>query len=448
MSICNDVISYALHKGADQCESVFCAKKTITVRITDSEISEIKENYDKSIGIRLIKDSRISSAQSNILDSKKIVEEAIHGISKLSRREFWKTFPSETKVKSVEKTNDYKIWKIDPNKASELAQSMIDATLDKKITRVSGSLNITCDEFEVANTSGLHKSEKSSYVSGLINADSEITSSVSGLGQLNSRTLDLFDAQKVGREAKEMCIKSINPDTATSKITSIIFEPHAVGELLYFVLGPNFHLKTFSEGRSCFAKIGSKIATESFNLIDDPLVPNSLGAKSFDDEGVSADRRYFIRDGIFDGTYSDSYIAQKENTLTSGNACRVGVPLGRSTDPIPVSAPHNLTIVSGNQTHEEIVKDTDDGILVGRLWYTYPVNPLRGDFSCTARSGIFQIKNGEIIPIKSIRIIHNLLKMLENISAIGNDSKVVLPWAGLPVTCPTIKCDGISFTTI
>ena len=134
--------------------------------------------------------------------------------------------------------------------------------------------------------------------------------------------------------------------------------------------------------------------------------------------------------------------------LFRSNACRFGVPLGRSTDPIPVSAPHNLTIVSGNQTHEEIIKNTNDGILVGRLWYTYPVNPLRGDFSCTARSGIFQIKNGQITPIKSIRIIHNLLTMLENISAIGNDSKVVLPWAGLPVTCPTIKCDCMSFSTI
>ena len=448
MSICNDVIAQSLHRGADECESVFCAKRTITVRITDSEISEIKESYDKSIGIRLIKDRKISSAQSNVLDSKKIVEEAFHGISKLSRREFWKMFPSETKFKTLEKTNDYKIWKIDTIKASELAQSMIDATLHKKITRVSGSLNITCDEFEVSNTTGLHRSEKSSYISGLINADSEIAGSVSGLGQLNSRTFDLFDPQKVGHDAKEMCIKSINPETAESKITSIIFEPHAVGELLYFVLGPNFHLKTFSEARSCFTKIGSKISTELLSLIDDPHVPNSLGAKSFDDEGVSTEQRYFIRDGIFEETYSDTYTAQKENRVTSGNACRFGVPLGRSTDPIPVSAPHNLTIVSGNQTHEEIIKNTNDGILVGRLWYTYPVNPLRGDFSCTARSGIFQIKNGQITPIKSIRIIHNLLTMLENISAIGNDSKVVLPWAGLPVTCPTIKCDCMSFSTI
>jgi PmbA protein len=95
-----------------------------------------------------------------------------------------------------------------------------------------------------------------------------------------------------------------------------------------------------------------------------------------------------------------------------------------------------------------MIKNTKHGILVGRLWYTYAVNPIRGDFSCTARSGIFEITNGQARPIKSVRIIHNLPILLQNISAIGNNTKTVLPWAGLPVTCPTIKCDGISVVSI
>jgi PmbA protein len=173
-----------------------------------------------------------------------------------------------------------------------------------------------------------------------------------------------------------------------------------------------------------------------------------LGAKTFDDEGVPTRPNHYIKNGIFENTYSDTYNAFKENTTSSGNACRFGVPLGRATDPIPVCAPHNLTISSGDQTQDEIIKDTKDGILVGRLWYTYPVNPIKGDFSCTARSGIFEIKNGTVFPIKSVRIIHNLPILLQNISAIGNNSKVVLPWAGLPVTCPTIKCDGIFVSSI
>ena len=43
-----------------------------------------------------------------------------------------------------------------------------------------------------------------------------------------------------------------------------------------------------------------------------------------------------------------------------------------------------------------MIKDTKHGLLIGRLWYTYAVNPIKGDFSCTARSGIRIIENGEV----------------------------------------------------
>lgn len=82
--------------------------------------------------------------------------------------------------------------------------------------------------------------------------------------------------------------------------------------------------------------------------------------------------------------------------------------MGRSSEPIPISSPHNLKIIPGDYSQEEMIKETKHGLLVGRLWYTYAVNPIRRDFSCTARSGIRIIENGEIIsPGKSVRIIQS-----------------------------------------
>lgn len=442
------MISFASKSGADECEAILCTKKIITIRITDSEIAEIKENYDKTIGIRLIKDKKISSVESTILDLAKLVTEALQSGKNLARREFWNSFPGNSNTISIEKTNDHKIWSLDSTKSIELAQTMIDSATHHTISRISGSLNIVCDDFEIQNTSGLAKSEKSTYISGVINADSEISTPVSGIGQVNSRMLDLFEPAKIGSDAAQMCVNSQNPGTSPPQTTSIIFDPLAVGELLFFVFGPNFFLKTFSEKKSCFPKIKERIAIEELNLLDDPHLPNNLGAKSFDDEGVPTRPTHYIKNGVFENLYSDSYNAAKEKTTSSGNACRLGVPLGRSADPIPASAPHNLTISSGDQTRDEIIKNTKNGVLVGRLWYTYPVNPIKGDFSCTARSGIFQIKDGNLSPIKPVRIIHNLPILLQNISAIGNNIKTVLPWAGMPVTCPTIRVDGITVASI
>jgi PmbA protein len=96
-----------------------------------------------------------------------------------------------------------------------------------------------------------------------------------------------------------------------------------------------------------------------------------------------------------------------------------------------------------------MIKDTKHGLLVGRLWYTYAVNPIKGDFSCTARSGIRIIENGEIKgPGKSVRIVHNLTTLLKNISSIGNDQRRVIQWASLPSITPSIKVENISVNSI
>lgn len=451
MSICSDAVSYAKKIGIDECESVFCSKRILTIRITDSEIAEIKENFDQKIGIRLVHKKRISSLQSTILEPTKIIDDALKSSKNLTQRDFWKSLPFDAKTHNVEKTNDSSLWNLDSSMAADIAQEMINSSSHQKITRISGSLNVVCEDYEIANTSQLQKHEKATYISGMINADSDIGSTpVSGIGQTNSRMLADFDAECVGSEAAEMCVNSLNPQSCESERTTVVFEPMAVGELLYFVFGPNFFLKTYSETRSCFSeKIGTRIAVNEFNLFDNPHAPNGLGSKAFDDEGVPTITTPFIQDGIFNQTYSDSYNAFKEGVLSSGNACRPGSPLGRSTEPIPIVTPHNMTIGAGNTNRDNLITDTKRGILVSRLWYTYPVNPIKGDFSCTARSGIWIIENGEIKkPARSVRIIHNLPVLLQNISAIADNLRTVLPWAAMPVTAPTIRCDGISINPI
>ncbi|QLH08663.1 TldD/PmbA family protein [Candidatus Nitrosotenuis sp. DW1] len=450
MSVCSAVVSYAKKADADECESILCSKRIITIRITDSEIAETKESHEKSLGIRMIHKKRISCVQTTTLEPGKIVDSALKSAKNTTERKFWKTLPGDSACVTLEKVNDPKLWKATTVDISDIAQEMINSAQNRKITNISGSLNVVCEEFEIANTSGLQRADVATYVSGIINADSDTGSfPVSGIGQASSRMLSDFHPEKIGTDASEMCANSINPHTANPGITSIVFDPLAVGELLAFVFASNFSLKTYSENRSCFSeKIGKSIAAENFELVDDPHMPNGLGSKPFDDEGVPTKRTHYIRNGIFEKTYSDLYNAYKEGTTSSGNASRLGLPLGRSSDPIPMSSPHNLT-VRGSTKRDDIIKDTKNGILVSRLWYTYPVNPIRGDFSCTARSGIWIISDGQIKePVKSVRIIHNLPRLLQQVSAVADNGRAVLPWASIPVTAPTIRCEGVTISPI
>ena len=452
MSALDKALNHSKNIGIDECEIVVVKKKIITVRITDSEIAEIKQNFDENYGIRLIHDKKIASIQTtNQEEIKKIIDSAFKTSSKLKPRNFWKELPHKTHHKQLYGTFDEKLEKISGANVMDIAQNMINSANNDLINTITGSINIVSENFELENSNGLYLNEKATYISGIINAESESgILPVSGIGYASGRTLSNFSAEQIGNDAKIMCIESINPQKIYSDKYSIIFEPYSVGELLAFVVAANFNFKTFSEKKSCFSNnFEEKIATEKLSLVDDPHIPEGIGTKSVDDEGVETQKRSLIEKGIFKNTFSNLFDSYKEGKQSSGNALRSGSPMGRSSEPIPISAPHNLKINPGDISQEDMIKDTKHGLLVGRLWYTYAVNPIKGDFSCTARSGIRIIENGEIKgPGKSVRIIHNLPTMLKNISEIGNNPKNVIQWASLPSIVPTLKVENIMVNSI
>ncbi|MDH5430989.1 MAG: TldD/PmbA family protein [Nitrosopumilus sp.] len=452
MSALEKALQHSKKIGIDECEIVKVKKKITTVRITDSEIVEIKQNFDESFGIRLIQDKKIASIQTtNKEEIEKTIDTAFKTFSNLKTREFWGGLPHKTEYKVLIGTFDEKLDQISGSKSRDIAQNMINSSINDKISAITGSLNIVSENFELMNSNGLSFKDKATYISGLINVESEYGETpVSGIGYANGRTLSNFSAEQIGTDAKTMCIESINPKKINPDSCSVIFEPYSVGEILAFVMAANFNFKTFSEKRSCFSKHHEKeIAVEQFSLIDDPHIPDGIGTKSIDDEGIITKKRNLIEKGIFKNTYSNLFDSYKEGKQPTGNASRVGSPMGRSAEPIPMTAPHNLKVIPGDQSQEEMIKETKQGLLVGRLWYTYAVNPIKGDFSCTARSGIRIIKNGEIIgPGRSVRIIHNLPTMMKNISAIGKNSRNVIQWASLPSITPSLKAEDISVSPI
>ena len=452
MSALEKALNHSKNIGIDECEIVILKKKITTVRITDSEIAETKQNYDESYGIRLIHDKKIASIHTT--NKEQIVNTIDHSLKTLSAlkpRDFWNGLPYKVNAKKIDNTFDKKLENISGTDAMDIAQSIINSTNNDKINTITGSLNIVSDDFELENTNGLKLKEKATYISATINAESEIGSlPVSGIGHQSCRTFTNFSAEQVGDDAKQMCLQSINPQKIDSDTYTIIFEPYSVGELLAFVVTPNFNFKTFVEKKSCFSNDFQKeIAVKQLNLIDDPHASEGIGTKAIDDEGIETKKNNLIENGVFKNTFSNLFDSYKEEKQSSGNALRVGSPMGKSSEPIPISAPHNITINQGDSSQEEMIKNTRHGLLVGRLWYTYAVNPIKGDFSCTARSGIKVIERGEIKnPGKPVRIIHNLATMLKNISEIGNNQRNIIQWASLPSITPSIKTEKISVKSI
>ena len=242
-----------------------------------------------------------------------------------------------------------------------------------------------------------------------------------------------------------MCLDAISPAKTEPGVYSVVFEPYSVGEIMAFVFASNFGFKAYQEKKSCFSgKVGQKVASDMLTIDDDPFVPDAIGSKAVDDEGTPTRKMPLIESGVFRETFSDLMDAYEYDGNPTGNASRPGSPMGRSAEPDTVSAPHNIKIQGSTCRKDDIIKDIKKGLVVGRLWYTYAVNPIKGDFSCTARSGIQIIENGQIKhPGKPVRIVHNLKDLLLNVSDIADDAKNVQQWDSLPSIVPSIRFDGI-----
>ncbi len=448
--ICKKAVEIALKHGANEAESFLTDKEIITIRIADAQIAEAKGIREQGLAIRVVKNKSIGASATSLIDEKHLTsaaEDAISAANIMESRMEWKSLPKPATVTPVDGCYDEQLNKLSIEESVDIALSMLNSALQfSKVSNVSGSLHIVKEHVHLTNSNDINLDDKGTYIIGNINADAKNNGeTVSGVGFNAARTLKAFNAEEVGKEGGDMAIRSIGARKCDEGTYSIIFAPYALGELLSFVFSYNFNAKAYQDKRSClYGKLGKQVAVEPFTLQDDPRAKDCMGSKPFDDEGVPTRTRNLIERGTFQGIVYDTFYAAKDNVESTGNANRSGYPVGRSADPIPFPSIHNIVVKRGDYSRDEIVKETKDGLLVGRLWYTYAVNPEKGDFSCTARSGVFMIKNGEIVgPVKMVRIIDNLQRLLVNISAIGNDSKHILQWHSLPSVTPSLRVNRI-----
>jgi len=454
--VCLSALKVGKSLGVDEVEAYVLDKEVITIRIANSQIIESKGIRDRGLAVRVVKGKAIGSAATTGLTSenlKKNLHDAFASAKVRGPAKHWTSLPKPGKLEIVPKLWDGRLAKLTVDETAKIAFRMMDSALGRgdKIADVSGSLNVVRESVSLMNNHGLDVEEKASYILGTVTTEArEGTETSSGFSFHSARTLADFNADQVGIEAADMALRSLGARSANEDKYSLILTPSAFGEVLAFVLSPHFVSKSYQDKVSCFyGKLGRKIVDENVTVYDDPRVIGGLGSKSFDDEGVPTMRTPLIEGGIFKNLLYDTFYASKDKVQTTGNALRFGGPIGRSCDPIPFPSPHDVSVKPGDYTVEELIRETKRGILASRLWYTYPINPERGDFSTTARSGNFLIEKGEIkYPVRMMRIYDNLPRWLNSVEGIGKEVSQVMPWHALPSITPAIKIENVKVTPV
>ena len=103
----------------------------------------------------------------------------------------------------------------------------------------------------------------------------------------------------------------------------------------------------------------------------------------------------------------------------------------------PTIKPLNLVVGNGRYSRDQIVEQTDNGILVEK--FAWPeADELTGRFGLNVRCG-YIIRKGEIVgTVNNALLMGNMLDAVRNIEMIGNDSKQM----GV-INVPTMSFSGM-----
>jgi PmbA protein len=241
-----------------------------------------------------------------------------------------------------------------------------------------------------------------------------------------ARKLDRLQAPiAIGQEAARRTLRRLGARKVSTQKVPVVFDPLTASSLLG-------HLCTAVSGSAIYRRasflldqLGEQIAPEGFTVYDDGTLPEALGSKPFDGEGLPTRRTTVVERGVWRSYLLDTYTARKLGLRSTGNAARsAGEPPGVS--------PTNFYLEPGPYTPQAIIASVPHGLYVTEL-IGFGVNQVTGDYSRGA-VGIW-IEHGELThAVEEITIAGNLRQMLANIEMIGNDLDL-----RRKVTAPTLK---------
>jgi TldD protein len=142
-------------------------------------------------------------------------------------------------------------------------------------------------------------------------------------------------------------------------------------------------------------------------------MPGLPGSLKYDDEGVPAQRKYLIKDGILTQRLHNRETAGKMHEAPTGNARALN-----ATYP-PIVRMTNTGIETGEHSFQDMIKDIEEGV--------YAVRMLGGQtngemFTFAAAEG-YMIRNGKLAEkVNDVTLTGNVFQTLKDIEAIGNDS--------------------------
>lgn len=410
--------------GATDGEIYYKESKSKSISFKNNFLKGLSESQSTGVGLRLIKDGKLSFSTSNNLNKfDNLIENCLEINPFSSPAEFEFINKNDENNISIPE-ND--VLKLSDEKLIEDGRRFV-AEITKEFPEVKAfaSFDIDSTKVKIANTKGLYKEFKKDTLN--FSAGCSFIKENNFLHcydiqfLLNSNyNLDKMIANVLNDLKLSQTI--VNPE---SGIRPVIFTPNFLAStLIPLMLAVNG--KSVTDGVSPLSnKVGTQIFDEKFTIIDDGTKIGAINTRPFDDEGTPSQRNKIITNGNLNGFLHSLKTASKMKVEPTGN----GYKLGRffpnpelSADPAPYVT--NIEIKPGTVLFNDMVADLKDGIIIDDVIGFFMGNLMNGELTGNIGTG-YHVKNGKIVGRfsgKSVNFnIYDLFK--NNLIDLSSDTK-------------------------
>ncbi|HEV7349495.1 TldD/PmbA family protein [Telluribacter sp.] len=415
--IIDKVLSYA---KADETSVSLTGGRTGNIRYARNSVSTSGESNNLALAVTSVFGKRSGTATINELDDASL-EKTVRRSEEIAR--LAPENPEYMPMLGPQKyltTNPYSenTARIDPDYRAQAAFNSLDPCRKKNLT-AAGYLEDTTGFSALGNSKGLVAYNRATSVDFTITVRT-----ADGLGS-GYAIRDVTDVSKLNtKEATEIAMQkalaSVNARALEPGKYTVILEPAASVDLLQNMMG-SMDGRNADEGRSFLSKrgggtrLGEKLFDERVTIYSDPTNPeiptSAYGGGGGGRFGGGADGRpqekvTWVENGVVKNMYYSRYWADK---------------IGVAATPPPAA----VIMSGGTQSLAEMIKGTEKGILVTRLWYIRAVDPQTLLYTGLTRDGTFYIENGQIkFPVKNFRFNESPVIMLNNLEAMGKPVRI------------------------
>lgn len=411
---------------ADECMVTIGGSEGGNIRYARNAVSTAGDISTLSLSVSSAFGKRAGVATINEFDDaslEKVVRRS-EELAKVSPEnpEYTSLLGPQTYAESV--TNSPTTASITSDKRAEEVAKSIQVAKDNKL-EAAGFLENTASFNAIMNSKGLSAYNKSTDISFSVTLRNQ-EGTGSGYTSKNYNDSNKLDTHSLTKIAASKAMGSVGARAIEPGKYTVILEPLAVSNLLGNM---GFDARTADEGRSYLSKkgggtrLGEKLFDEKVKIYTDPLHPD-LPFSTFNGDGTPQKRTVWVDKGVVKQLAYTRYWAQQKGVDAVHGANR-------------------LIMEGGTSSTQDMIKNTEKGILVTRFWYIRFVDPQTMLLTGLTRDGTFYIENGKIqFPIKNFRFNESPVIMLNNVEEMGRPERTE------NMIVPPLKIRDFTFTSL